>query len=145
MPVQLRAVGETFIARRVKFHDGLLPRPQGAKQPQFTRGQQEDIQFRPVSPPRYSPSVFSSVSSQRITNILSRKGDTSRVRESTAASCDFFGNLISKYRDVSICVYEFRYKLSIRNRIWETWETVYRFRSHASERGLDRSSYNSFV
>lgn len=143
MPVQLRAVGETFIARRVKFHDGLLPRPQGAKQPQFTRGQQEDIQFRPVSPPRYSPSVFSSL--QRITNILSRKGDTSRVRESTAASCDFFGNLISKYRDVSICVYEFRYKLSVRNRIWETWETVYRFRSHVSERGLDRSSCNSFA
>lgn len=80
MAVQLRAVAETFIARRVKFHDGYTSDgffPQGAKQPQFTRGQEEDIQFRPVSP-SHSPSVFSSVVSR--IHIF----PSSRVRESTA-------------------------------------------------------------
>lgn len=70
MAVQLRAVAETFIARRVKFHDGYTSDgffPQGAKQPQFTRGQEEDIQFRPVSP-SHSPSVFSSVVSRGAAN-----------------------------------------------------------------------------
>lgn len=77
--VQLRAVAETFIARRVKFHDGFLP---GSVKRERTRRETAPIYPRPEGgypisscflPTLFSPSVFSSVSQRIYTH--SSKGE----------------------------------------------------------------------
>ena len=82
--VQLRAVAETFIARRVKFHDGFLP---GSVKRERTRRETAPIYPRPEGgypisscflPTLFSPSVFSSVS-QRITNIHTHSSKGERI------------------------------------------------------------------